>query len=137
MYYQHGVHAIFIDYLQLISNSDVFDASCPKNELAMISSQLKALAGELEIPVILVTHLYKSLEIGKRPTLADLEKTSGNIEQNADIIAFLHRELPSYIYITEQPLPVEIIIAKNRHGSCGTVNLNFFPEYFLFENAPK
>ncbi len=135
MRYQHGVHAIFIDYLGLIKTSDMTDASSPKEELAMISSQLKALAEELEIPVILLTQLYKSIGINERPTLADLRKKSGNIEQDADIIAFLHRELPGWS--PKRPLPVELIIAKNRHGSCDTVNLNFFPEYFLFENAPK
>ena len=135
MRYQHGVHAIFIDYLELIKTSDMTDASSPKEELAMISSQLKALAEELDIPVILLTQLYKSIGRNERPSLDDLRKKSGNIEQDADIIAFLHRELPTCT--PKHPLPVELIIAQNSHGSCGTVNLNFFPEYFLFENAPK
>ena len=133
MYYQYGVRAILIDYLQLIRNSDIVGASSPKEELAMISSQLKALAEELEIPVILFTHLYKSIGRNERPTLADLKEKTGDIAQNADIIAFLHRELPTAT--PKRPLPAELIVAKNRQGSLGTVNLNFFPEYFLFENA--
>ncbi|MBR6373288.1 MAG: hypothetical protein IKS20_08915 [Victivallales bacterium] len=64
--------------------------------------------------------------------LADIKKTAGTIERNADIIAFLHQELPASN--SKRPFLVELIIAKNRHGSCGTVNINFFPEYFLFEN---
>ncbi len=133
---QFGVQAIFIDYLQLIKGHTKANAS-RENEVAMISGSLKAMAKELSIPVVVLAQLNRQAEQGEKPKLANLRE-SGAIEQDADVVAILHRDRDKQYDQKEddsKPLPAELIIAKNRNGSCGTVNLNFFPRYTRFENA--
>ena len=155
----HDVKVIFIDYLQLVKGQGRSNVS-HKNEVAMILGSLKALAKELNIPVVVLAQLNCQAEPqGDTPKLSNLRESDA-IEQDADVVALLHRDRKQYDLIhwlqrhvpslhrdrtqydqkdgeEAKPLPAELIIAKNRHGSCGTVNLNFFPEYFLFENALK
>ena len=135
----HDVKVIFIDYLQLVKGQVRSNVS-RKNEVAMISGSLKALAKELNIPVVVLAQLNCQAEPqGDTPKLSNLRESDA-IEQDADVVALLHRDRKQYDQKDGEeakPLPAELIITKNRHGSCGTVNLNFFPEYFLFENAPK
>ena len=135
----HDVKVIFIDYLQLIKGQGRSNAS-RKNEVAMISGSLKAMAKELNIPVVVLAQLNRqTVQQGDTPTLSNLRESRA-IEQDADVVALLHRDRKQQYDQKDgeeaKPLSAELIIVKNRHGSCGTVNLNFFPEYFLFENAP-
>ena len=158
---KHDVKVIFIDYLQLIKGQVCSNAS-RENEIAMISGSLKAMAKELNIPVVVLAQLNRQAEQhGDTPKLSNLRESRA-IEQDADVVALLHRDrkqqydlihwLQRHVPLLHRdrkqqydqkdgeeakPLSAELIIAKNRHGSCGTVNLNFFPEYFLFENALK
>jgi len=136
----HDVKVIFIDYLQLIKGQVCSNASREK-EIAMISGSLKAMAKELNIPVVVLAQLNRQAEQqGDTPKLSNLRESRA-IEQNADVVALLHRDRKQQYDQKDgeeaKPLSAELIIAKNRHGSCGTVNLNFFPEYFLFENSPE
>jgi len=136
----HDVKVIFIDYLQLIKGQVCSNAS-RENEIAMISGSLKAMAKELNIPVVVLAQLNRQAEQhGDTPKLSNLRESRA-IEQDADVVALLHRDRKQQYDQKDgeeaKPLSAELIIAKNRHGSSGTVNLNFFPEYFLFENATK
>ena len=131
----HNISALFIDYLQLmratsgISNNRV-------NEISEISRSLKALAKELDIPVIALSQLSRNVETrdDKRPQLSDLRE-SGSIEQDADIVAFIYRDA----YYSKEDKPdietVELIVAKHRHGPTGTVNISFEPKYTRFGNV--
>lgn len=131
-----GLGLIVIDYLQLITGNN------PKNrqqEVSEISRQLKILAKELNVPVIALSQLSRSVEQrqDKRPVLSDLRE-SGSIEQDADIVAFLYREA---YYDKSDDGPennkVELILEKNRHGSLGTVQLFFHKEYTKFTNVEE
>jgi len=128
MHSQYGVKAIFIDYLQLIRDSR-WSCASRECEIAAISNSLKAMAKELTIPVIVLAQLSRQADCQVKPNLSSIRESRG-VEQVADIIAILHR-------CHNEPLSAELNIAKNRHGSCGTVNLKFFPQYSLFENAPQ
>ena len=130
---RYGVQAIFIDYLQLIRDSR--RNSCREWEITEISHSLKAMARELAIPVIVLVQLSRQADCQVKPTLSSIRE-SGGVEQVADMIAILHRCRKDFSYENE-PLSAELNIAKNRRGSCGTVNLKFFPQYTLFENAPQ
>ena len=128
---QHSIRAIFIDYLTLITPER--EGNIPRHEqIAEISRSLKALARELNVPVIALSQVRRETE-GKRPTLADLRE-SGSIEQDADVVMFLHRER-GYGDADEQPnnIETEVIVAKQRNGPVGTVKLAFLPQYTKFE----
>lgn len=137
---EHGVKIIIIDYLQLMNASGMSFGS-REQEVSMISRSLKGLAKELNIPIIALSQLNRGVENrqgeGKRPQLADLRE-SGAIEQDADIVCFIHR--PEYYRITEDDLGnsligvAEIIIAKHRNGPTGIANMRFDNEYARFEN---
>ena len=129
---QHSIRAIFIDYLTLIT-PEREGSNIPRHEqIAEISRSLKALARELNVPVIALSQVRRESE-GKRPTLADLRE-SGSIEQDADVVMFLHRER-GYGDSDEQPnnIETEVIVAKQRNGPVGTVKLAFLPQYTKFE----
>ncbi|MEF9520308.1 DnaB-like helicase C-terminal domain-containing protein (plasmid) [Chlamydia crocodili] len=117
-----GIDALFIDYLQLIGSNK--KAENRQNEIAEISRQLRKLAGELQIPVVCLSQLSRKVEDrgDKRPMLSDL-RDSGQIEQDADVILFLHRK-DYYSQEASKGLS-EIIIGKNRHGSVFSTNLKF------------
>lgn len=133
---QHGVKIIMVDYLQLMTaNSGGKGAGNREQEIAMISRSLKAIAKELNVPVIALSQLSRSVENrpGKRPQLSDLRE-SGAIEQDADIVSFIFR--PEYYKITQwdndppgEETPTEnqaeLIIAKHRNGATADVRLSF------------
>jgi replicative DNA helicase len=130
---QHGIRALFIDYLTLITPER--EGNVPRHEqIAEISRSLKALARELNIPVITLSQVRRETE-GKRPSLADLRE-SGSIEQDADVVMFLHRER-SFERDAEDDagnnIETELIIAKQRNGPVGTIRLAFLPQYTKFE----
>lgn len=137
---EHGVKIIIIDYLQLMNASGMKFGS-REQEVSMISRSLKQLAKELNIPIIALSQLNRSVESrtdGKRPQLSDLRE-SGAIEQDADIVCFIHR--PEYYTKSGEDAQgrdirglAEFIIAKHRSGAVGDVNLHFRAKYARFEN---
>lgn len=129
---QHGVRIIMVDYITLITNEN---AELARHEqIADISRSLKALARELEIPVIALSQVSRDTE-GKRPLLSNIRE-SGSIEQDADVVLFLHRErnLEKDSTETLNVIPTELIVAKQRNGPVGTIPIAFVPRYTKFEN---
>ncbi|NCC09524.1 MAG: replicative DNA helicase [Bacteroidia bacterium] len=138
---EHGVKVLIIDYLQLMNASGMAFGS-RQEEVSTISRSLKGLAKELNIPVIALSQLNRGVENregieGKRPQLSDLRE-SGAIEQDADMVCFIHR--PEYYKIFQDDRGndlrgmAEIIIAKHRNGAVGDVLLRFKGEFTRFQN---
>lgn len=133
---QHKVELIIVDYLQLMTAGSDSRGS-REQEVSLISRSLKAIAKELDVPIIALSQLNRSVESreGKRPQLSDLRE-SGAIEQDADIVCFIHR--PEYFGITEDEsgnslLGIgEIIIAKHRNGATADIHLRFKKELAKF-----
>lgn len=130
---QKGIKLIIIDYLQLLASERKRDNKV--QEVSDISRQLKILAKELNIPVIALAQLSRSVEArqDKRPMLSDLRE-SGSIEQDADIVMFLYRD-EYYKTDTNNKNLAELMIAKHRNGSTGTVNLYYHSDYCTFDNC--
>ncbi len=133
---QHDIQVVIVDYLQLMTaGSD--NRGSREQEVSAISRSLKAIAKELDIPIIALSQLNRSVESreGKRPQLSDLRE-SGAIEQDADIVTFIHR--PEYYGIDEDESGnslrgvAELIIAKHRNGATGDVHLSFKKELAKF-----
>ena len=134
---EKGLGLIVIDYLQLVQGSGKKNAS-REQEISEISRALKVLAKELNVPVIALSQLSRAAEQrkdGHRPMLSDLRE-SGAIEQDADIVMFLFRE-DYYDENTENKNVAEVILAKHRGGSTGTVNLAWLPNYTKFANLER
>ncbi len=137
---QYDIKMIVIDYLQLMTGPTDSRGN-REQEVAAISRSLKAIAKELNVPIIALSQLSRNVEQrggNKRPQLSDLRE-SGAIEQDADMVAFIHR--PEYYGITHDEDSIEypegtaeIIIAKHRNGSLKDVRLRFVPERMRFEN---
>jgi replicative DNA helicase len=138
---QHDIQLVIIDYLQLMTSSaDSHKGGNREQEISSISRALKALAKELNIPVIALSQLSRAVEVrggSKRPQLSDLRE-SGAIEQDADIVSFIYR--PEYYQILEDEEGnslkgiAEIIIAKHRNGALDTVKLKFVDKFARFDN---
>ena len=128
-----------IDYLQLM-NANGMHFGNRQEEVSTISRSLKGLAKELNIPVIALSQLNRGVESregaeGKRPQLSDLRE-SGAIEQDADVVMFLYRD-DYYNPDTEKKGIAEVIIAKQRNGPIGTIELVWLPDYTKFANLQK
>jgi replicative DNA helicase len=135
MKFQHKIEIIFIDYLTLIQAENV---ELPRHEqIAEISRSLKALARELDIPIVALSQVKRETE-GKQPTLADLRE-SGSIEQDADVVMFLHRKRQSDKFADDYTNDVEtdLIIAKQRNGPVGMIKIAFISEFTRFEQLTK
>ena len=133
---EHDLKLVIIDYLQLMSGSSGRNDS-RQQEISDISRSLKALARELSVPVIALSQLSRAVEQrpDHRPMLSDLRE-SGAIEQDADVVMFIYRD-DYYNKDTELKGVAEIIIAKQRNGPIGTVNLAWLPDYTKFANIQK
>ncbi|MGL4791849.1 MAG: replicative DNA helicase, partial [Anaerotignaceae bacterium] len=129
---EKGLGLILIDYLQLMSGDGKNDSR--QQEISAISRALKAIAREMEAPVIALSQLSRACEqrSDHRPMLSDLRE-SGAIEQDADVVAFLYRD-EYYFPETEAKNQAELIIAKQRNGPTGTVNLAWLGQYTKFGN---
>lgn len=129
---EKNIGLVIVDYLQLMESKT--KSSSRQQEISEISRSLKILAKELSIPVIALSQLSRATEsrADHRPMLSDLRE-SGAIEQDADIVMFLHRE-DYYDQETEKKNIAEVIIAKNRNGSTGTVELAWLGQYTKFAN---
>lgn len=129
-----NIQLLVIDYLQLISGDQRYENRT--QEISMISRGLKSLAKELNVPILALSQLSRSLEnrMDKRPLLSDLRE-SGAIEQDGDVIFFIYRDVV-YNPDTEQPDLCEIIIGKQRNGPIGTTNVRFVGELTKFEDLP-
>ena len=129
---RNDIQLVIIDYLQLLSGSAKASQRSREQEVSEISRGIKALAKELDIPIIALSQLSRKAEgrSDNRPVMSDLRE-SGAIEQDADVIALLHR--PDYYNPEELPGQAEVIIAKQRNGPTGTVNLAFVKNKLMFE----
>ncbi|MCI5953256.1 MAG: replicative DNA helicase [Lachnospiraceae bacterium] len=129
---EHDLNIIMIDYLQLMSGSGRSESR--QQEISDISRSLKALARELNVPVIALSQLSRAVEQrpDHRPMLSDLRE-SGAIEQDADVVMFLYRD-DYYNHDSPDKGISEVIIAKQRNGPIGTVKLAWLPEYTKFAN---
>ncbi|MBR1931007.1 MAG: replicative DNA helicase [Lachnospiraceae bacterium] len=129
---EHNLSMIIIDYLQLMSGSGRSDSR--QQEISDISRSLKSVARELGVPVLALSQLSRAVEQrpDHRPMLSDLRE-SGAIEQDADVVMFIYRD-DYYNHDTDKKGVSEIIIAKQRNGPIGTVELAWLPEYTKFAN---
>ena len=129
---EHNLSMIIIDYLQLMSGSGRSDSR--QQEISDISRSLKSVARELGVPVLALSQLSRAVEQrpDHRPMLSDLRE-SGAIEQDADVVMFIYRD-DYYNHDSEKKGVSEIIIAKQRNGPIGTVELAWLPEYTKFAN---
>ena len=132
---EHNLGIIIIDYLQLMTGSKHSESR--QQEISDISRSLKAVARELNVPVVALSQLSRAVEQrpDHRPMLSDLRE-SGAIEQDADVVMFIYRD-DYYNKDTAKPNVAEIIIAKQRNGAIGTIELAWLPQYTKFANMKK
>ncbi len=134
---EHNIQLIIIDYLQLMSGSAGGRSESRQQEISEISRSLKALARELNVPVVALSQLSRAVEArpDKRPMLSDLRE-SGAIEQDADVVMFIYRD-EYYNKDSEKKRQAEIIVAKQRNGPVGTVDLAWLADYTKFANLSR
>ena len=136
----HEVNCIVIDYLQLMRATGVSRNANREQEVSKLSSDIKAMAKDMDVPVLLLAQLNRQAEQGGRPKLSQLRE-SGAIEQDADVVMLLHRDRDQAIEHEDGDEPTglesEVIIAKNRNGETGIVKLMFIGQYTRFENATR
>jgi replicative DNA helicase len=140
MHQQHKIKLFIVDYLQLANAASRGRDTNRQQEISDISGGLKALAKELNVPVIVLSQLNRELEKDKKrkPRLSDLRE-SGAIEQDADLVGMLYK--PNGKDDEDEPeqdgVPVNLLIAKQRNGPTGDVHLTFLKSYTRFESAAK
>ena len=135
----YTIDVLFIDYLQLIQVSGSNRNANRENEVARISGSIKALAKELDIPIVVLAQLNRQAEQqGQRPRLSHLRE-SGAIEQDADVVALLHRDRDEQQDRdkAQRGVEAELIVAKNRNGETGLAHLIFRPVYTRFESHSR
>lgn len=135
LYAEHGLDMIIIDYMQLMTGPGGGRGNDNRQqEISFISRSLKALARELNVPLIALSQLSRAVEsrADKKPMLSDLRE-SGSIEQDADLVLFIYRE-DYYIEDSDKQNIADILVAKHRHGSTGTVSLYFRKELTQFRD---
>ena len=144
MVQQHGIKLFVIDYLQLLNSTAQRAKENRQQEIADISSGIKALAKELNVPIIVLAQLNREIEKDKnrKPRMSDLRE-SGSIEQDADLVGLLYKpdageeEETAGAADENAGLPVNLVIAKQRNGPTGDVNLTFLKPFTRFENAAR
>lgn len=141
MFQQHGIKLFVIDYLQLLNSTAARAKENRQQEIADISSGIKALAKELNVPIIVLAQLNREIEKDKnrKPRMSDLRE-SGSIEQDADLVGLLHKpesDEDEAAPVESDGLPVNLVIAKQRNGPTGDVHLTFLKPYTRFESAAK
>lgn len=147
MHQQYGIKLFVIDYLQLLHSTAARGRENRQQEIADISSGIKALAKELQVPIIVLSQLNREFEKDKdrKPRLSDLRE-SGAIEQDADLIGLLYKpsrgdedggEAEGAESTGGDVVPVNLLIAKQRNGPTGDVALTFLKSFTRFENAAK
>jgi replicative DNA helicase len=142
LHQMHGVKLFVVDYLQLLHSTARRSQENRQQEISDISSGLKALAKELKAPVLVLSQLNRELERDKsrKPRLSDLRE-SGAIEQDADLVGLLYKpsagEDDDGNIEEADGLPVNLLIAKQRNGPTGDINLTFLKSYTRFESAAK
>ena len=137
---EHDIQVLFIDYLQLLT-ADAGRNSNRENQVAMMSGSIKALAKELSIPIVVLAQLNRQAEQpGQKPKLGNLRE-SGAIEQDADVVALLHRNREEQYKQSSdggrKGVEAELIIAKNRNGETGIAELTFLPAYMRFADRSR
>ena len=134
---EHNLSMVIIDYLQLMTGSGGRSSDSRQQEISDISRSLKAVARELAVPVLALSQLSRAVEQrpDHRPMLSDLRE-SGAIEQDADVVMFIYRD-EYYNKDTDKKGVSEIIIAKQRNGPIGTIELAWLPEYTKFANLER
>jgi len=142
LHQQYGIKLFVVDYLQLL-HSTARRAENRQQEIADISNGIKSLAKELNVPIIVLSQLNRELEREKnrKPRLSDLRE-SGAIEQDADVVGLLYKpssddEEGAQTAAEDDAVPVNLLIAKQRNGPTGDVNLTFLKPYTRFESAAK
>ena len=133
---EHGLDLIVIDYLQLMRGRHQQENR--QQEISEISRSLKALAKELNVPVVALSQLSRAVETRERkePQLSDLRE-SGALEQDADVILFLYRPERYGLQSEDGDRVADVIIGKQRNGPTGKVQVTFIPEYASFERLAK
>jgi replicative DNA helicase len=144
MWQQHGIKLFVIDYLQLMHSTSRKAQENRQQEIAEISSGLKALAKELNVPIIVLAQLNREIEKDKsrKPRLSDLRE-SGSIEQDADVVGLLYKpnaeenDEGGMVNDETDGVPINMLIAKQRNGPTGGVHFTFLKPYTRFEQAAK
>ena len=133
----YDIDMVVIDYLQLMSGSNTRRNESRQQEISEISRALKVLARELNIPIVALSQLSRAVEARQdhRPMLSDLRE-SGAIEQDADVVMFLYRD-EYYNPDTEKKNIVEVIVAKQRNGATGSIELVWLGQYTKFANKER
>ncbi len=133
----YGIELVVIDYLQLMSGSESRRNESRQQEISEISRALKVLARELDVPIIALSQLSRAVEARQdhKPMLSDLRE-SGAIEQDADVVMFLYRD-EYYNPDSEKKNLAEVIVAKQRNGATGSVELVWLGQYTKFANKER
>jgi replicative DNA helicase len=134
---EHNLDIVIIDYLQLMSSGGGRSSDSRQQEISDISRGLKRMARELDVPVVALSQLSRAVEqrTDHKPMLSDLRE-SGSIEQDADVVMFIYRD-DYYNPDTEMKNVAEIIIAKQRNGAIGSIQLAWLPQYTKFANYKR